>query len=107
MDGSTDLARVTCRLYRHYKSDARTSPLFAVVLRAQDSVIPETTPASTSLQSSSVVDLAEDVIEYEIVTYYNKKLPVDKSYPLAKGAVQKGAGNWGRTNITLLNPLTC
>ena len=77
--------------------------------RAQDSVIPETTPASgasTSLQSSSVVDLAEDVIEYEIVTYYNKKLPVDKSYPLAKGAVEKGAGNWGRTNITLLNPLT-
>ena len=35
---------------------------------AQDSAIPETTPASgasTSLQSSSVVDLAEDVIEYE------------------------------------------
>ena len=63
---------------------------------AQDSVIPGTTPASgasTSLQSSSVVDLAEDVIEYEIVTYYNKRVPADKAYAMAEEAVEKDVGS--------------
>ena len=77
---------------------------------AQGSVRPKKTPASgasTSLQSASVVDLAEDVIEYEIVTYYKKRLSADKAYALAKGAVEKGPGNWGRTDINLLHPHTC
>ena len=77
---------------------------------AQDSVKPKTTPASgasTFLQASSVVDLAEDVTQYESTTYYNKKLPADKAYVLAKEAVEKGARNWGRTDMTSLNPQTC
>ena len=104
------MARVVSRiLNHHYQSDARTLPLLAVMSHAQDSVIPETTHASgasKSLQSASVVDLAEDVIEFEIVTYNNKKSPADKAYATTKRAVEKGAGK-GRTNITLLNPLTC
>ena len=56
-----------------------------------------------SLQASSVGDLAEDVTQYVIITYKNKNLPADKAYALAKEAVEKGAGTWGRTHITLLN----
>ena len=52
------------------------------------------------LQSSSVVNLAEDVIEYKIITYYNNMLPADEVYTLAKGADEKSAGNLGRTDIT-------
>ena len=52
------------------------------------------------LQSSSVVNLAEDVIECKIITYYNNKLPVDEVYTVAKGADEKIAGNLGRTDIT-------
>ena len=80
--------------------------LVAVMLHAQNSVTPETTPrrgASTYLQASSVGDLAEDVTQYVIITYKNKNLPADKAYALAKEAVEKGAGTWGRTHITLLN----
>ena len=76
---------------------------------AQDSVIPETTRASgasTSLHSSSVVDLPENVIEHEIATYCIKKVVADKVYALAKGAVEKGACNWERTSTTFSNPLT-
>ena len=63
--------------------------------QAQDSVIPETTQASdasTCLRASSVVDVAEDGIEYDIVAYYNNKLPV-KAYTMAKEVVEKGVGN--------------
>ena len=56
------------------------------------------------VQSSSVVDLAEDVIEYEIVTYYNKRVPADKAYAMAKEVVEKDVGYWGHTNITLFIP---
>ena len=86
---------------------ACTSLLFAAMPQAQDSVIPESTPASgasTFLRASSVVNIAGDHTEYENLTYYNKKLPVEKTYATAKEAVEKGVGNWGRTNITLLNP---
>ena len=41
---------------------------FAVMSDVQDAVIPETATASgatTSLQASAVVDLAEDVIHYD------------------------------------------
>ena len=44
------------------------------------------------VQSSSVVDLAEDVIEYEIVTYYNKRVPADKAYAMAEEVVEKDVG---------------
>ena len=53
---------------------------FAVMSLAQDSVIPETTPASgasMSHQASSVGDLAEDVTQYEMITYNNKKTHAD------------------------------
>ena len=81
--------------------------LVVVMLHAQNSVTPETTPrrgASKSLQASSVGDLAEDVTQYVVIKYDNNNLPVDKAYALAKEAVDKGAGTWGRTHITLLNP---
>jgi hypothetical protein len=74
--------------------------------QAQDSVIPESTPASgasTYLRASWVVNIAEDHTEYENLLC-NKKLPAEKTYATAKEAVEKGVGNWGRTNITLLNP---
>ena len=55
--------------------------------QAQDSVIPETTQASdasTSLRASSVVDVAEVGVEYDIVVYYNNKLPANKAHSMAK-----------------------
>ena len=67
---------------------------------AQDSVRPETTPASyasTSLQSSSVVDLAEDVIEYEIVTYY-------AAMPALLGRMRVWE-EYGKTNFASLVPV--
>ena len=81
--------------------------LFAAMSQALDSVLPETitrdTPASgasTSLRASSVVNVAE----HDIVEYDNDKFSADKAYAMAKEAVEKGEGNWGRTDITLLNP---
>ena len=85
----------------------RTSLLFAAMPQAQGSVIPESSPASgasTFLRASSVVNIAEHRTEYENATYYNKKLPAEKTYATAKEAVEKGVGKWGRTNITLSNP---
>ena len=75
--------------------------------QAQDSVIPETTQASdasTCLRASSVVDVAEDVVEYDILAYYNNKLPANKAHAMAKEVVEKGVGYKGHTNITLLIP---
>ena len=63
--------------------------------QAQDSVIPETTQASdasTSLRASSVVDVAEDGVEYDILSYHNNKLPANKAYAMAKEVVEKGVG---------------
>ena len=51
--------------------------------QAQDSVKPETTQASdasTSLRASSVVDVAEDGVEYEILSYHSNKLPANEAY---------------------------
>ena len=81
--------------------------LVAVMSHAQNSATPETTPrrgASTSLQASSVGNLAEDVVQYVLTSYKNNNWPADKAYALAKEAVEKGARTWGRTHITLLNP---
>ena len=81
------------------------SLLFAAMSKAQASVMPGTTPASgasTSLCASSVVNVAEDGIQYETVPNYKKEMPA--GYDMAKEAVDKGVGIWGRTNITLLNP---
>ena len=75
--------------------------------QALDSVLSETAPASgasTSLRASSVVDVAEDGTEHAIVEYDHDKFSADKAYAMAKEAVEKGEGNWGRTDITLLNP---
>ena len=61
--------------------------------QAQVPVLPETTlasDASTSLRASSV---AEDGIKYDIVAYYNNKLPANKAYTTAKEVVEKGVGN--------------
>ena len=69
--------------------------------QAQDSVIPESTPASgasTALRISSVIDVAEDGTEYDIVSYYNNKFPADKAYAMAKEAVGKSVGNQERTD---------
>ena len=51
-------------------------------------------------------DLAEDFTYHVIITHKNKNLPADKAYAVAKQAVEKGAGIWGRTHITMLNPQT-
>ena len=87
---------MTCRIfYQGYKSDDQALLLVAVMSHEQNSVTPETTPrrgASTSLQASSVGDLAEDVAQYVILKNKNKNLPADKAYALAKEAVEKGAG---------------
>ena len=73
--------------------------LFAAMSQAQDSVIPETTQASdasTSLQASSAVVVANDGIEYcsiDIVAHNNNKLSANKAYAMAKEVVEKGVGN--------------
>ena len=58
-------------------------------------LIPETTQASdasTSLRASWVVDVAEVGVEYDIVAYYNNKLPANKAHSMAKEVVEEGVG---------------
>ena len=93
--------------YQCYTYGAQALLIVAVISHAQNSVTPETASrmgAGTSLQASSVDDLAEDVTQYVIMKYGNKNLPADKANALSKEAVEKGAWTWGRTPITWLNP---
>ena len=80
----------------------RFKNIVAVISPAQGSVGPEATPsgaASMPRQDSLFTGLWENVTEYGIVTYYNKKLPLDKVHLLAKEAVENGRGNWSRSTL--------
>ena len=55
---------------------------------------------------STAVNVFDDATEYAIVRFNNKVKPVDKAYKDAANLVEQSQGNWGRTNVTLLNKTT-
>ena len=52
-----------------------------------------------------IVDLAA-APEYSDVKFNNCTLPMDQAYNKAVAYVEGGAGNWGKTNVHLLDPTT-
>jgi hypothetical protein len=69
--------------------------------------IPLEVPDSPNAVASSSLGLIDLVAkDFEKVWYYNKLVPVDQAYKQAVRAVEVGKGNWGRTNVTLLDEAT-
>ena len=66
----------------------------------------EARPSADDPGPSTVIDVFDDAIESREVKYYQKMMPIDQAYKEAVRQVEKGAGHWGRTNVTLLNKTT-
>ena len=63
-------------------------------------------PPDDDGSSTIVHDVFDDVIEKANVRFNGKVKPVDKAYKDAANLVEQSQGNWGRTNVTLLNKTT-